>query len=148
MATRTNRPRQRTQVLSLAQQDLHLRRKFPEFTVVHGNGLWTWRGLLQPRLSSPVYRVSIQCRERKVPVVRVISPKLVPNAPHLYEGGKLCLYWPEEWIWHGDNLIAETIVPWTASWLYYYELWLDTGEWLGPSSHTTTTSKGENDCVA
>lgn len=33
-------------------------------------------------------------------------------------------------------LIAKTILPWTALWLYYYELWLDTGKWLGPSSHT------------
>jgi hypothetical protein len=34
-------------------------------------------------------------------------------------------------------LIATTILPWTALWLYYYELWLDTGKWLGPSSHAT-----------
>jgi len=33
-------------------------------------------------------------------------------------------------------LIATTILPWTALWLYYYELWLDTGKWLGPSSHS------------
>jgi hypothetical protein len=34
-------------------------------------------------------------------------------------------------------LIATTLIPWTALWLYYYELWLDTGKWLGPSSHAS-----------
>ena len=34
-----------------------------------------------------------------------------------------------------DQLIANTIIPWTGSWLFFYELWLDTGKWLGPSSH-------------
>ena len=27
--------------------------------------------------------------------------------------------------------IADTIVPWTAEWLVYYEIWLMTGEWYG-----------------
>jgi hypothetical protein len=148
MATRTNRPRPRTRPLSLAVQDLHLRHRFPGFVAERGNGVWTWRGNLQPRASSPVYRVSIQCKEGRVPVVRVLSPALAPNAPHLYRGGKLCLYWPEEWRWYGDELIAETIVPWTASWLFYYELWLDTGKWLGPSSHAEISPKTELDRAA
>jgi hypothetical protein len=145
---RTNRPRQRTQVLNLAVQDLNLRHRFPRFTVERSNGVWTWRGNLQPRPSSPVYQVSIRCRHGGVPIVRVLSPALAPNAPHLYRGGKLCLYWPEEWRWYGDELIAETILPWTASWLFYYELWLDTGKWLGPSSHAISSPKTESDRAA
>lgn len=31
--------------------------------------------------------------------------------------------------------IANTIIPWTIEWLYYYELWLATGEWLGGGDH-------------
>jgi hypothetical protein len=27
--------------------------------------------------------------------------------------------------------IAETIIPWTSEWLYFYELWVFTGEWHG-----------------
>lgn len=79
-----------------------------------------------------------------MPIVRVLSPALAPDAPHVYRGGELCLYWPKEWRWYGDELIAETIVPWTASWLFYYELWLDTGKWLGPSSHPDAGSKMED----
>jgi len=29
----------------------------------------------------------------------------------------------------------ETIVPWACLWLYYYEVWHTTGEWLGGGLH-------------
>lgn len=135
MAARTSRPQQRFKPLSLAVQDLHIRRRFPSFNAEKGNGQWIWRGMLQPQGSSPVYQVSIRYRQGHTPTVRVHSPTLATNAPHRYPGGDLCLYWPREWQWRGDELIAETILPWTASWLLFYELWLDTGKWLAPSSH-------------
>lgn len=28
-------------------------------------------------------------------------------------------------------LIANTIVPWAVEWLFFYEVWLVTGEWGG-----------------
>ena len=34
-----------------------------------------------------------------------------------------------------NKLIANTIIPWTVEWLYYYELWQATGEWLGGGEH-------------
>jgi hypothetical protein len=27
--------------------------------------------------------------------------------------------------------IATTIIPWLSLWLYYYEVWHATGEWMG-----------------
>ena len=30
--------------------------------------------------------------------------------------------------------VHETIVPWTAEWIVFYELWKITGEWLGPEA--------------
>ncbi len=68
----------------------------------------------------------------------------MPN-PHLYADGSLCLYWPKEWRWSRKAIIAETILPWAANWLLYYELWLDTGEWLGPSSHDPHKEPGDPD---
>jgi hypothetical protein len=66
----------------------------------------------------------------------VVSPQLAPNPPHVYrsDDDSLCLYWPMEWSWTPTASLAATIVPWSALWLYYYEAWLVTGEWLGPSS--------------
>lgn len=148
MAKRTSRPRQRTPAIGLALQDLHIRRQFPGFTVKRDRRAYIWYGDLQPTPLSPVYRVTVRYQLDDLPTVRVLSPTLVPNAPHLYRSGKLCLYWPDEWRWSGDELIAETILPWTASWLYYYELWLDTGDWLGPSSHDMQTPKAEVDRAA
>ena len=116
---------------------MHIARRFPGFSPVRTPGTTEWRGTLQPRDTSPAYRVAVEVRQTVggVPKVRVVWPELMPNAPHLYANGTLCLYWPQEWSWRYDTLIAETILPWAALWLFYYELWLDCGEWLGPSSH-------------
>lgn len=119
----------------MALQDLHIRGRFPTFARRrNGAHSATWIGKLHPRETSPTYEVAIKYHIGGVPEVRVLSPQLHPCAPHLYEDGTLCLYWPEEWRWGRNAMIAETILPWTALWLYYYELWLDIGEWLGPSS--------------
>lgn len=106
----------------------------------------SWEGQLRPTPDSPAYTIRIDYQTRSRPKVYVIDPPLVLEARHLHrydsEGGRLCLYWPDEWIWRPSESLAQTIVPWTALWLYYYELWLVTGDWLGPSSpHQVSTPK-------
>jgi hypothetical protein len=129
--------------VTLPLQNFHVVHRFPGFSYRWARAEAIWRGTLQPRTTSPTYRVEVRYRVGKIPRVRVLRPALVAGAPHLYGDGTLCLYWPREWIWHSYELIAETIIPWTGLWLYFYELWLDTGEWLGPSSHQTQASKSE-----
>lgn len=92
-------------------------------------------GYLQPQFTSPRYLVKVVYKLKDIPRVWVVSPTLHRKAVHLYADKHLCLYWPKEWNWRSDQLIANTIIPWTGSWLFFYELWLDTGKWLGPSSH-------------
>lgn len=101
-------------------------------------------GTLQPRVTSPAYCLRVSYRLGEIPRVRVLRPKLVDGAPHLYADGSLCLYWPKEWHWAPCEAIGETLLPWAALWLYYYELWLDTGEWLGPSSHVSPKDPERN----
>lgn len=116
---------------------------FPLFvpTLTRAGGI-TWRGKLCPTAESPTYSVTIVHALDRSPSVRVNSPALHPNAPHRYSDGSLCLYWPVEWRWTPRTSLAETMVPWTALWLYYYEIWLVTGEWMGPSSpHGTVRAK-------
>jgi hypothetical protein len=36
--------------------------------------------------------------------------------------------------------ISEYIVPWISLWLFFYETWLITGEWLG-GGHEPNTGK-------
>ncbi len=120
-----------------------MRAAFPSFapTFTRRGGI-AWNGTLQPTEESPAYRVAIYHEPDRSPKVRVTDPLLRPGAPHLYSDGSLCLYWREDWHWAPHATLAETIIPWTALWLYYYEIWLITGEWLGPSSpHSANPQK-------
>lgn len=139
MAKRNYRPRNPVRVFNMTIQDIHINRRFPKFSRSIQGGRAIWRGSLQPRLPSPQYQIELRYNLKTIPKVWVMSPPLVKGTPHLYGEGNLCLYWLPEWRWRPDQLIAETIIPWTASWLFYYELWLDTGKWLGPSSHEPIT---------
>jgi hypothetical protein len=31
--------------------------------------------------------------------------------------------------------LADTVVPWTSEWLFFYEVWHATGLWLGGGTH-------------
>ena len=128
-------------------QNLHVSRLFPHFSYHHRKGGAVWRGTLQPREPSPYYQIEIRYKLGEVPKVRVIRPPLAKGCPHLYNDESLCLFWPKEWAWEGDEIIAKTILPWTALWLYYYELWLDCGKWLGPSSHDVADRSREEEKI-
>ncbi len=130
-----------TQRLNVAVQNLHIQSRFPGFRFHPTRGGAVWHGVLQPRELSGAYTIELQYQLTTFPKVYVRKPSLVHHAPHVYPDGHLCLYWPREWRWQPNMLIAETILPWTALWLYYYELWLDTGKWLGPSSHDAPATK-------
>jgi len=108
---------------------------FPHFRYrPNRRGGLVWNGTLQPTPDSPVYPIQIVHNPRRPPKVRVPGHDLDKACGHLYRGGTLCLYWPEKWRWSPDKSMADTIVPWSAFWLYYYELWEATGRWWGPSS--------------
>jgi hypothetical protein len=121
--------------VSLALQDQLIRQRFPGFQCKQMYGEAIWIGHLQPREFSTIYRVEVRYKLSGCPRVKVLDPSLAPGSPHRYADGTLCLFWPKEWVWCKQSLIAKTIIPWTALWLLYYELWMDIGEWLGPSSH-------------
>ncbi len=112
-----------------------MRVAFPQFapTLTRGGGT-TWHGTLHPTAESPLYHVTITHPFDRIPAVMVVKPDIRPGAPHRYRDGSLCLYWPEEWRWTCRASLADTLVPWTVLWLYYYEIWLVTEEWLGPSA--------------
>lgn len=57
------------------------------------------------------------------------------EVPHTYQNGAMCLYFPDNNEWKYTDLWADTLIPWASLWLYYYELWEQTGEWLGGGKH-------------
>src|SRR2546429_118211 len=96
------------------------------------------RGTLQPSPRSDLYEVEIVYEIPCRPHIQVVTPRLttwgdLKRQPHTFRDGSLCVHQAHEW--HGNKLIAETIIPWTCLWLAFYETWLATGCWLGEGTH-------------
>ena len=61
-----------------------------------------------------------------------------------YAPDRPCLFYPAGREWRSDMKIATSIVPWLSLWLYYYEVWLATGEWEGGGiSHEPKLDNGD-----
>ena len=84
------------------------------------------------------------------PDVIVLAPDLSVlgdggKVPHTYmrqgKGTRLCLWWPKGREWLPQMKLADTLIPWTAEWLHFFELWLKTGEWLGGGEHPNTAPR-------
>lgn len=86
-------------------------------------------------IGASTYRVRISYFPGLVrPQVTVLDPELVSpgpgiKIPHTFKSGRVCLHLNEEW--DPSMYLHQTVVPWTCLWLYYYEVWQATGEWLG-----------------
>ena len=105
-----------------------------------------FRGNLLVKPEMPVYKVSVLYRGSKSPLVKVIKPELVDNAPHIYPGSStLCLYHPRNYKWKRENLVAREIMGWTTAWIYFYEVWLQKGKWYGPEAPHDIEKKQENE---
>lgn len=122
------------QPLTLQANLTRMAQRFPGLRFHRNGGRAYWRGALQPLVASPVYEVRIAWRDRRAPHVHVERPGIRRDAPHLYGPNWLCLYYPADRSWRPELYIADTIVPWAAEWLLFYEYWLDTGRWFGPES--------------
>lgn len=133
--------------------------RWPTFDVIT-QGLRTaiWEGTLDPVKRR--YRVRISVRLpyaienftalQVQPRVQVLNPILERHpefeegpVPHVYINEDapslpfLCLFDPYDGEWSLSDLVADTTVPWTVRYLYFYEGWLVTGKWLGGGKHLT-----------
>src|SRR3546814_895863 len=129
--------------LSIVEQDRHIRSVFPGFALTF-NTDWVavWEGKLTPIMQT--YRVRItHFRHRSFEhwklqnsyvSVQVIDPVIGldprgtgESTPHIYINRRdprypyLCLYDPAERSWTPVEFIAETIIPWTIDWLFFFE---------------------------
>lgn len=129
--------------LNAAQQLLGLRSN----PICRGNGelgagLLVWRYAASPTPLSRDYAIRIVFRQGRWPDVFVDQPDLVALAggrrpPHVYriEPLELCLHLPRIREWRPEMRLDQTVVPWTALWLFHFEQWLMTGEWEGGGEH-------------
>jgi hypothetical protein len=126
--------------LGLGEQLAYLRVHWPNFRSRLEKGKLTSIGELQPTELSSTYTVEVSQPGGGCPEVRVLQPELKrgPNdedIPHMYMQERLCLYLPGSGEWKPDDPIALTIIPWASLWLYFYEVWRATNEWLGGGVH-------------
>lgn len=126
----------RRRVLSIGLQVARMAADFPSFHYSRHGCLLVWRGDLQPLDSSPNYQVRIEYEfngtQSKHPRIFIEAPPLRPDAPHTYSPGHICLYYPPDGTWTPNQFISRIIVPLTAEWLAFYEVWKETGIWYGP----------------
>ncbi len=132
--------------MTIPQQKAMMHKYFPKFSPTWKKGTIIWYGLIRPTELSDEYKIRIKYRLNFSPNVRVLTPKLQgvrhnEPIPHIYNSGNLCLYLPRTNEWTPSMPIAQTIVPWTYKWLYFYEFWQVTGTWSGGGEHPRYTSE-------
>jgi len=133
-------------LLTVTQQAVGINAAWPDQPrpTVRRNTL-RWHGALRPSALSPAYTVSLVYKLGDPPRLHVLEPALDPGhrleLPHVYDNDRLCLYTPGEW--NGTMQLATTILPWTAEWLFHYEVWRTTERWVGGGNpYTPTTGTG------
>lgn len=108
---------------------------FPCFECSVKRNLLTCTGIIIPSEDCVSYTVQIRYKREGVPKVRVLSPHVkYDHKAHMYKDSTLCLYHPKENPWSGRQNIHETIIPWIAEWIVFYELYNIYGKWLGPET--------------
>jgi hypothetical protein len=131
-----------TQKFNSVLQIQKMKERFPQFKVSGRNGKYIFFGTLKPSNSISEYVVKIQYNGWRRPKVYIVAPQIMNNAPHRYPDRSICLYHPDNFNWHEHLFIADYIVPWTATWIYFYEIWKCTGIWYADEeSHKVTEKK-------
>lgn len=112
-----------------------MQKHFPCFDCSLKKGILICTGTIQPSEHCDKYYLTVTLKQGGVPKVRITKPRIQPSPKiHMFEDGSLCLYDFRDESWTEKANIHETIIPWTAEWLVYYELFIDTGVWFGPEA--------------
>ena len=130
-------------VISLAKQGENVKSLYPGFSYkISSEGKLICKGDIRPTSLSVTYTIKIIYKIGKRPVIKVINPMLDTSKgkiPHTYGNNELCVYMPKYKEWTKYQYIGEKVIPWISLWLYFYEAWLITGEWLGGGEHPRLT---------
>lgn len=132
---------------SIDEQIASMKSKYPQFNITYPtHSSMKVVGFLQPTSRSVLYNFELKYNLTGNPRTKIISPVLQRNSkgediPHIYPGEYLCLYQPKYCEFTRADFLSDTIIPWTSMWLYHYEVWLMTDEWLGGGEHPITKPK-------
>ncbi len=131
--------RKRVESIPLSSQFKRLKSSFSNLIVEeHSKYKFSVIIKIRPDVFSKEYDVKIVYETGKIVSVYIVNEKLEiaqnrDKLPHVFNHDlqKLCLYSKDGGRWSPDKSIVSTIIPWASEWLYYYELWLIDGKWLG-----------------
>jgi hypothetical protein len=132
--------------LSLAQQVFRMGR-YPQLRAKMRRNIATWTGEWCPSIISEIYQIKITYEFLCRPRIAILQPSLEraegqTKLPHVYNGqDDICVHRPEEW--NSRLFIADTIMPWISQWLYFYEVWAQTGAWMGKGTHPNAPQHSE-----
>ncbi len=139
----------KTPSISLIKQKVSLKNAYKDSECVIEGKKLIWTGKVRPTVLSKEYTLIILYEFKKSPKVWITGDELEriddKNFPHIYDRDiknnmvRICLYMNSEF--NSSKLLANTIIPWAIEWLYYYEIWLLTDEWLGGGRHPQNGSK-------
>lgn len=133
----------RRRPLTAAQQYVNLRAN----PICRGDGeihaaRFEWHYIATPSALGRDYDIRLEFEQGGRPRTVVEAPDLHALAsgrriPHLYRQRppRLCLYLPMTYEWQSWMRLDQTIVPWTALWLFYFEEWLESDDWKGGGVH-------------
>lgn len=135
MANRVRYPRQNRYPLFCLQK-LKIEKAYPCFSCRVYSDRFECGGRINPDPedeNGTAYKIKILYRF--TPKVWITSPNIEYDTKiHMYRDKSLCLYYPEDFNWTDRSNIHETIIPWTAEWLVYYEKYVMSGQWEGPQA--------------
>ncbi len=129
-------------VLGLYEQATRVRLIVGDFKYKVRHGQLLGQGSMQPAPGCERYVFLLSYRDGENPTVKIINPPLrcrsdQSEIPHTYDPDEPCLFRPSI-DWSNEQSLGSTIIPWLAAWLFYYEMWHATGEWLGGGEHPET----------
>jgi hypothetical protein len=124
----------RIRTLSVREQAAWMRSYYPTFSCAATSRTLCSAGCLQPTSASRKYDVIVLYEAGLRPAAYVKHLRIregETQIPHTYAPDRPCLFYPAAREWRPDMRIATTVIPWLSLWLFYYEVWLATGEWEG-----------------
>jgi hypothetical protein len=127
-------------IKTISEQSLAVRIKHPDFKVNSTFNSVSVKGWSRPTLRSVIYRYEMTYVLSERPAIKIVDPVLekfegADKLPHVHEGDELCLFYPFYHEFTHRELLTDTVIPWIALWIYYYEKWVVSGKWLGGGVH-------------
>lgn len=114
--------------ITLYEQLQDIVRKFPFLKCRLKKNRLCCVGTFKSSLSGSEYEVKIIKQGNNPPRVKIIKPSI--RKKHVYPDGSLCFYHYKNFKWDNNYLISDYHIPWTSAWIYFYEVWLITDEWV------------------